>query len=155
MNQIKFLFFFLFSLSFSSDLTVSVFNKDDLLPLRDANIIIKNDKGFNRGGAANDNGIFKAENLDLGFYEIEIRFITSSLKCNLIGMNSELMSQYLKFVADRLVQQFGYKKIYNVNNPFDFMELISLDGKTNFFEKRVSDYSLANIEHDMHDDDDF
>ena len=87
--------------------------------------------------------------------EIEIRFITSSLKCNLIGMNSELMTQYLKFVADRLVSQFGYKKIYNSSNPFDFMELISLDGKTNFFEKRVSDYSLATVTHEINDDDDF
>jgi len=54
------------------------------------------------------------------------------------------MTQYIKFVADRLVVQLGYKKIYNVANPFDFMELISLEGKTNFFEKRVPDYALAN-----------
>lgn len=86
---------------------------------------------------------------------IEVKFITCSLKCNLIGMNSELMSQYLKFVADRLLSQFGYKKRYNAQNPFDFMELISLEGKTNFFEKRVSDYSLANVEHEINDDDDF
>jgi ribonucleoside-diphosphate reductase beta chain len=59
-------------------------------------------------------------------------------------MNSELMTQYIKFVADRLSMQLGYKKIYNVANPFDFMELISLEGKTNFFEKRVGDYALAN-----------
>ncbi len=54
------------------------------------------------------------------------------------------MCQYIKFVADRLIVQLGYKKIYNVSNPFDFMELISLEGKTNFFEKRVGDYALAN-----------
>ena len=76
--------------------------------------------------------------------EIETEFICEALPCKLIGMNSELMTQYIKFVADRLVVQLGYKKIYNVINPFDFMELISLEGKTNFFEKRVGDYALAN-----------
>jgi len=76
--------------------------------------------------------------------EIETEFICEALPCKLIGMNSELMTQYIKFVADRLSMQLGYKKIYNVANPFDFMELISLEGKTNFFEKRVGDYALAN-----------
>ena len=76
--------------------------------------------------------------------EIETEFICEALPCKLIGMNSELMTQYIKFVADRLSLQLGYKKIYNVANPFDFMELISLEGKTNFFEKRVGDYALAN-----------
>jgi ribonucleotide reductase beta subunit family protein with ferritin-like domain len=59
-------------------------------------------------------------------------------------MNSDLMTQYIKFIADRLVVQLGYKKIYNVSNPFDFMELISLESKTSFFERRVSEYALAN-----------
>ena len=76
--------------------------------------------------------------------EIETEFICQALPCKLIGMNSELMTQYIKFVADRLVVQLGYKKIYNAANPFDFMELISLEGKTNFFERKVSEYSLAN-----------
>ena len=76
--------------------------------------------------------------------EIETEFICEALPCKLIGMNSELMTQYIKFVADRLSLQLGYKKIYNVSNPFDFMELISLEGKTNFFERKVSEYSLAN-----------
>ena len=76
--------------------------------------------------------------------EIEIEFICEALPCKLIGMNSDLMTQYIKFVADRLVVQLGYKKIYNVTNPFDFMELISLEGKTNFFERRLADYALAN-----------
>ena len=58
-------------------------------------------------------------------------------------MNAKLMTQYIEFVADRLVVQLGYPKIYNSSNPFDFMEMISLDGKTNFFEARVSDYSLT------------
>jgi ribonucleoside-diphosphate reductase subunit M2 len=75
--------------------------------------------------------------------EIEIEFICEALPCKLIGMNSDLMTQYIKFVADRLVVQLGYKKIYNVENCFPWMELISLQGKTNFFEKRVSDYALA------------
>ena len=76
--------------------------------------------------------------------EIETEFICQALPCKLIGMNSDLMTQYIKFVADRLVVQLGYKKIYNVINPFDFMELISLEGKTNFFEKRNDSYALAN-----------
>lgn len=72
--------------------------------------------------------------------EIEIKFITEALTCNLIGMNKELMSQYIKFVADRLSTQLGYKKIWNAENPFDFMELISLRPKSNFFEVRVGEY---------------
>jgi len=76
--------------------------------------------------------------------EIESDFICDALPCRLIGMNSQLMTQYIQFVADRLVVQLGYDKIYNVANPFDWMELISLEGKTNFFEKKVGDYALAN-----------
>lgn len=76
--------------------------------------------------------------------EIETEFICEALPCKLIGMNSEMMIQYIKFVADRLIVQIGYKKIYNVTNPFPWMELISLEGKTNFFERHVSEYSLAN-----------
>jgi len=75
--------------------------------------------------------------------EIEIEFICEALPCRLIGMNANLMTQYIQFVADRLVVQLGYDKIYNVGNPFDFMELISIESKTNFFERRVSDYALA------------
>lgn len=76
--------------------------------------------------------------------EIETEFICDALPCRLIGMNSEMMTQYIKFVADRLCVQLGYKKIYNVGNPFDFMELISLEGKTNMFERKISEYALAN-----------
>jgi len=78
--------------------------------------------------------------------EIEIEFICDALPCRLIGMNSDLMSDYIKFVADRLVIQLGSEKIYNVSNPFQFMELISVESKTNFFEKRVSEYALASKE---------
>lgn len=73
--------------------------------------------------------------------EIEKEFICDALPCSLIGMNSELMSQYIEFVADRLAVQLGAPKIYKTANPFDFMDLISLEGKTNFFEKKVSEYS--------------
>lgn len=77
--------------------------------------------------------------------EQEIEFITNALPCSLIGMNSKDMIVYIKFVADRLAVQLGIEKIYNVTNPFDFMELISLEGKTNFFEKKVSEYSKPGI----------
>lgn len=74
---------------------------------------------------------------------IENEFICDSLQCRLVGMNADLMNQYIQFVADRLVVQLGYNTIYGVSNPFPFMENISLDGKTNFFEKRVTEYQLA------------
>ena len=77
--------------------------------------------------------------------EIEKEFIIDSIPCNLIGMNSILMSNYIEFVADRLMVQLGYKEIYNSKNPFSFMEMISIEGKTNFFEKRVMDYSKAGV----------
>ena len=75
--------------------------------------------------------------------DIENEFICEALPCRLIGMNAHMMTQYIQFVADRLCVQLGYEKMYNVPNPFPFMELISLESKTNFFEKRVSDYALA------------
>jgi len=78
--------------------------------------------------------------------DIEKEFICSSLPCKLISMNSKSMSEYIEFVADRLLLQLGCKKVYNTLNPFDFMELISIEGKTNFFEKRVGEYALANKE---------
>jgi ribonucleotide reductase beta subunit family protein with ferritin-like domain len=75
----------------------------------------------------------------------EVEFITGALPCSLIGMNARDMTTYIQFVADRLAVQLGIPKIYNATNPFDFMELISLEGKTNFFEKRVGDYSKPGI----------
>jgi ribonucleoside-diphosphate reductase subunit M2 len=77
---------------------------------------------------------------------IEKDFICESLPCRLVGMNSDLMSEYIEYVADRLALQLGSAKIYNTANPFSFMELISIEGKTNFFERRVGEYSLANKE---------
>ena len=76
--------------------------------------------------------------------EIETEFINEALSCRLIGMNQMLMKEYIEFVADRLSVQLGGDKIYESKNPFDWMEIISIEGKTNFFEKRVGEYSLAN-----------
>ena len=76
--------------------------------------------------------------------DIEKEFITEAIPCRMIGMNSKLMTQYIEYVADRLVLQLGYDKIYNSQNPFDFMELISMESKVNFFERTNSEYALAN-----------
>jgi ribonucleoside-diphosphate reductase beta chain len=77
--------------------------------------------------------------------KIEKQFITESLPCHLVGMNDKLMADYIEFVADRLSTQLGYGKIYNTQNPFDFMERISLEGKDNFFEKRVTSYAKSGV----------
>jgi len=77
--------------------------------------------------------------------EIEKEFISDALPVSLIGMNAKLMSQYIEFVADRWLGELGYDKVYNATNPFDFMEMISLQGKTNFFEKRVGDYQKSGV----------
>jgi ribonucleoside-diphosphate reductase subunit M2 len=76
--------------------------------------------------------------------DIEKEFITESIPCRMIGMNSKLMCQYIEFVADRLCLQLGYDKLYNSSNPFDFMELISIESKVNFFERTNAEYALAN-----------
>jgi len=72
--------------------------------------------------------------------EIEKKFVTKALPVELIGMNSKLMCQYIEYVTDRLVFCLGYPKIYNSTNPFDWMDLISMEGKTNFFERKVAEY---------------
>lgn len=77
--------------------------------------------------------------------EVEKEFITDSLPVSLIGMNADLMSRYIEFVADRLLVALDYPKVYNVENPFPFMEMISLNGKTNFFERRVSEYTKPGV----------
>ena len=77
--------------------------------------------------------------------EIEKEFILEALPVKLIGMNSELMAQYIEFVADRLLLELGNEKVFNVSNPFDFMDMISIQGKTNFFEKRVGEYQKAGV----------
>lgn len=76
---------------------------------------------------------------------IEKEFVTDALPVKLIGMNADLMQQYIEFVADRLLVELGNEKVYNASNPFDFMEMISLQGKTNFFEKRVGEYQKAGV----------
>jgi ribonucleotide reductase beta subunit family protein with ferritin-like domain len=88
---------------------------------------------------------------------IEKEFIVDALPCSLIGMNSKMMTQYIEFVADRLVVQLGAPKLFHATNPFDFMDLISLEGKTNFFEKKVSEYSrpVDNVSTIRLDDEDF
>jgi len=80
-----------------------------------------------------------------GAIETERSFICDALPCDLIGMNSELMTRYIEFVADRLLASLGHSKLFGVSNPFDWMELISLQGKTNFFEKRVGEYQKAGV----------
>jgi ribonucleoside-diphosphate reductase beta chain len=77
--------------------------------------------------------------------EIEKEFISEALPVKLIGMNADLMKQYIEFVADRWLKELGYPKMFNATNPFDFMEMISLEGKTNFFEKRVGDYQKSGV----------
>jgi ribonucleoside-diphosphate reductase beta chain len=77
--------------------------------------------------------------------EVEKNFIIESIPCSMLGMNSELMSTYIEFVADRLLSQLGYAKLWNAHNPFPFMERISIETKANFFESRVSQYSKANV----------
>lgn len=83
---------------------------------------------------------------------IESEFVTDALPVKLIGMNADLMTQYIQFVADRLLLELSCDKIYHVTNPFDFMEMISLQGKTNFFEKRVSEYQKAGVMESLNND---
>jgi ribonucleotide reductase beta subunit family protein with ferritin-like domain len=80
-----------------------------------------------------------------GAVEVERQFICEALSCDLIGMNNELMTKYIEFVADRLLVSLGHPKLFMATNPFDWMELISLQGKTNFFEKRVGEYQKAGV----------
>lgn len=87
----------------------------------------------------------KIKEIICGALEIEKEFILEALPVRLIGMNSDLMSQYLEFVTDRLLVSLNCSKVYNVENPFDFMQNIALQGKTNFFEKRVSEYQKAGV----------
>ncbi|GAB4258207.1 MAG: ribonucleotide-diphosphate reductase subunit beta [Vicingaceae bacterium] len=87
----------------------------------------------------------KVEKIITDAVAIEKEFITDALPVKLIGMNADLMSQYIEFVADRLLVELGNDKVYNVTNPFDFMDMISLQGKTNFFEKRVAEYQKAGV----------
>merc|ERR1712230_289489 len=86
-----------------------------------------------------------AHSIIRGAVDVERQFICEALSCDLIGMNSEMMTRYIEFVADRLLVALGHSKLYGATNPFDWMELISLQGKTNFFEKRVGEYQKAGV----------
>lgn len=87
----------------------------------------------------------EVESIVGGAVEVEEAFICEALPCDLIGMNSNKMKQYIRFVADRLLTQLGYRKMFGDGNPFDWMEMISMQGKTNFFEARVSEYQKAHV----------
>ncbi len=125
--------------------------KRGLLPgVSFANELISRDEGMHTDFGCMMHSLLKNKPSKAKVYEIfrdavtiEKEFITESLPCRLVGMNSNMMSQYIEFVADRLLTQLGHPKIYNVSNPFPWMEMISMDGKTNFFERRVGDYSKA------------
>merc|ERR1712176_612199 len=86
-----------------------------------------------------------AHDIIRGAVQVERRFITEALSCDLIGMNNELMTRYIEFVADRLLTALDHSKLFHASNPFDWMELISLQGKANFFEKRVGEYQKAGV----------
>jgi ribonucleoside-diphosphate reductase beta chain len=128
--------------------------KRGLLPgLAFSNELISRDEGMHCDFACllyNDHVVNKLtkqtiEDIIRDAVEIEKEFVTDALPVSLIGMNAVLMQQYIEFVADRLLAELGNDKIYNASNPFDFMEMISLQGKTNFFEKRVAEYQKSGV----------
>ncbi|KAL3829478.1 hypothetical protein ACJIZ3_018280 [Penstemon smallii] len=127
--------------------------KRGLMPgLTFSNELISRDEGLHRDFACLIYSLLKkklseekVKGLIAEAVEIEREFVCDSLPCALVGMNGDLMSEYIEFVADNLLVALGCKKLYNVQNPFDWMELISLQGKTNFFEKRVGEYQKASV----------
>jgi ribonucleoside-diphosphate reductase beta chain len=127
--------------------------KRGLMPgLSFSNELISRDEGLHCDFACLLYGMLNEKLSQERIYEIirdavmnEHEFVTDALPVSLIGMNAKMMCQYIEFVADRLLVALGYPKIYNETNPFDFMETISLQGKTNFFEKRVAEYQKAGV----------
>merc|ERR1719205_521262 len=127
--------------------------KRGLMPgLTFSNELISRDEGLHAEFACMLYGMLQhklpedvAQDIIRGAVAVERRFICEALSCDLIGMNSELMVRYIEFVADRLLSALGHTKIFGSANPFDWMELISLQGKTNFFEKRVGEYQKAGV----------
>lgn len=127
--------------------------KRGLMPgLTFSNELISRDEGLHAEFACLIYGMLQnklpedvVHNIVRGAVEVERHFICEALSCDLIGMNSELMTRYIEFVADRLLTALGHSKLFNASNPFDWMELISLQGKTNFFEKRVGEYQKAGV----------
>jgi ribonucleotide reductase beta subunit family protein with ferritin-like domain len=133
--------------------SIYYFKKRGLLPgLTFSNQLISRDEALHTEFAIelyklleNPLDVSEVEKIVREAVQIESEFITDSLPCSLIGMNAKDMTTYIQFVADRLCVQLGYPKLYLATNPFDFMELISLEGKTNFFEKKVSEYSKPGV----------
>jgi ribonucleotide reductase beta subunit family protein with ferritin-like domain len=127
--------------------------KKNLMPgLCDSNELISRDEGMHTDFAVLlysmiENKISEntVHNMFKDAVSIEKNFICESLPCSLLGMNDKLMSEYIEFVSDRLLQSLGYNKIWNTSNPFDFMESISIEGKTNFFESRPTQYQKASV----------
>jgi ribonucleoside-diphosphate reductase beta chain len=128
--------------------------KRGLLPgLATSNEFISRDEGLHRDFAChlhnnhliNKVPVERITQIIVEALDIEREFITESLPVNLIGMNAKLMAEYLEFVTDHLLETLNCPKVYNTANPFDFMDMISLEGKTNFFEKRVSEYKKAGV----------
>jgi len=127
--------------------------KKNLMPgLCNSNELIARDEGMHTDFAILLYSIIENKINEIDVYNmfkeavlIEKEFIIESLPCSLLGMNSDLMSQYIEYVADRLLNSLGYNKIWNTENPFDFMESISIEGKTNFFESRPTQYQKASI----------
>merc|ERR1712203_1341227 len=127
--------------------------KRGLMPgLTFSNELISRDEGLHAEFACLIYGMLQnklpddvAHDIVRGAVETERRFICEALPCDLIGMNGELMTRYIEFVADRLLTALGHSKLFGASNPFDWMELISLQGKTNFFEKRVGEYQKAGV----------
>jgi ribonucleotide reductase beta subunit family protein with ferritin-like domain len=127
--------------------------KRSLMPgLTFSNELISRDEGLHTDFACLIYSLLKGKLTNERVYEIvteaveiEKEFISEALPVELIGMNSQLMKQYIEFVADRLIFALGYPKYYNAKNPFEWMDMISLQGKTNFFEKRVGDYQKAGV----------
>merc|ERR1712176_1709313 len=127
--------------------------KRGLMPgLTFSNELISRDEGLHAEFACMLYGMLQnrlpedvAHNIVKGAVEAERHFICDALSCDLIGMNGELMTRYIEFVADRLLTALGHSKLFGATNPFDWMELISLQGKTNFFEKRVGEYQKAGV----------
>ncbi|KAF1760621.1 hypothetical protein GCK72_008870 [Caenorhabditis remanei] len=122
------------------------------LNLLDSNELISRDEGLHRDFACLLYSMLQNKLTQERIFEIikdavciEQEFLTEALPVDMIGMNCRLMSQYIEFVADHLLAELGCDKLYNVKNPFDFMENISIDGKTNFFEKRVSEYQRPGV----------
>jgi ribonucleoside-diphosphate reductase beta chain len=126
--------------------------KRGLMPgLTFSNELISRDEGMHNNHLVNKLSKEKVTGIITDAVKIEAEFVTESLPVRLIGMNADLMNQYIEFVADRLLVQLGCDKVYNTTNPFDFMDMISLQGKTNFFEKRVAEYQKAGVSNSTKD----